>query len=224
VAASGNVTHAELLTALERTGWHAEPRGPGETFVSPVPVPAASSEQFVACDSQQVNVVFGSATVPHSDPRRYALILVNTLLGGGMSSRLFQRLREELGLVYSVYSFQSFHVDAGVHGVYLGTAPGTAKQAVAAVRDELARLVMEGFSPAELQSGKQQVKGQITLSMESVTSRMYRAAAVELFDEPYAPLDEVLARIDAIDEGDVRDVCARFFTPERQTVLGLGPT
>ncbi len=224
VAASGNVTHDELLTALERTGWHAEPRGPGETFVSPAPVPALPSEQFVARDSQQVNVVFGSATVPHADPRRYALILVNTLLGGGMSSRLFQRLREELGLVYSVYSFQSFHVDAGVHGVYLGTAPGTAKQAVAAVRDELARLVAEGFSPAELRSGKQQVKGQITLSMESVTSRMYRAAAVELFDEPYAPLDEVLARIDAIGEADVHDVCTRFFTPERQTVLGLGPT
>jgi predicted Zn-dependent peptidase len=224
VAASGNVVHEELLAALERTGWHAEPRGPGERFVSPAAVPAEPSEQFVDRDSQQVNVVFGSATVPHADPRRYALILVNTLLGGGMSSRLFQRLREELGLVYSVYTFQSFHVDAGVHGVYLGTAPGTAKQAVAAVRDELARLVAEGIGPSEIQSGKQQVKGQITLSMESVTSRMYRAAAVELFDEPYAPLDEVLARVDAIDEDDVRDVCARFFTPERQTVLGLGPT
>jgi predicted Zn-dependent peptidase len=223
VAASGNVEHEDLLAALERTGWHALPRGPDERFAAPAPVPAPPSERFVARDSQQVNVVFGSATVPHADPRRYALMLVNTLLGGGMSSRLFQRIREELGLVYSVYTFQSFHVDAGVHGVYLATAPDTAKQAIAAVREELDRMAAAGIGAAELQMGKQQVKGQITLSMESVTSRMYRAAAVELFDEPWAPLDEVLAKIDAITEENAREVCARFFQPERQTVVSLGP-
>ncbi|MFI5310686.1 MAG: M16 family metallopeptidase [Gemmatimonadales bacterium] len=223
VAASGNVEHDDLLAALERTGWHDVPRGTGEPFAAPAPVPSAPSDQVVERDSQQVNVVFGSATVAHADPRRYALILANTLFGGGMSSRLFQRIREELGLVYSVYAFQSFHVDSGVHGVYLGTAPETATQAVAAVREEMARLAGTGIGAEELQMGKQQVKGQITLSMESVTSRMYRAAAVELFDEPYAPLDEVLAKVDAITEDDVRAVCAQFFAPELQTVLSLGP-
>ena len=224
IAASGNVEHADLLAVLEAAGWNDVPRGDGVALHSPAPVPVAPTEKHVVRDGQQVHVVFGSPTVRHADPRRYTLMLVDNLFGGGMSSRLFQRVREELGLAYSVYTFQSFHVDAGTHGVYVGTARDTADQAVAAVREELARLASEGIGDAELAMGKQQIKGQITLSMEGVTSRMYRAAAVELFDEPFMPLDEVLAKIDAITVQDTRDVCAEFFRPERQTLVSLGPS
>lgn len=224
IAASGNVEHADLLAVLEAAGWNDVPRGDGVALHSPAPVPVAPTEKHVVRDGQQVHVVFGSPTVRHADPRRYTLMLVDNLFGGGMSSRLFQRVREELGLAYSVYTFQSFHVDAGTHGVYVGTARDTADQAVAAVREELARLASEGIGDAELAVGKQQIKGQITLSMEGVTSRMYRAAAVELFDEPFMPLDEVLAKIDAITVQDTRDVCAEFFRPELQTLVSLGPS
>jgi predicted Zn-dependent peptidase len=192
--------------------------------VAPTPTTAPPSERRVPREGSQVHVVFGSATVPHADPRRHTLVLINTLLGGGMSSRLFQRVREELGLAYSVYTFQSFHVDAGTHGVYLGTSPENAEQAIAAVRGELDRLVQEGIPAQEIAMGKQQVKGQITLAMEGVTSRMYRAAAVELFGEPYAGLDDVLAKIDAITPEDVAACCAAFFSPDRQTLVSLGPT
>jgi predicted Zn-dependent peptidase len=140
-----------------------------------------------------------------------------------MSSRLFQKVREELGLAYSVYSFQSFHVDAGSHGIYLGTAAETAAQSIAAVRGELAKLASDGIGAEELAMGKQQLKGSLTLSMEGVMSRMYRAAAVELFGEPYMPLDAVLARIDAITAEDAMAVCSEFFAPERQTLVSLGP-
>jgi predicted Zn-dependent peptidase len=126
-------------------------------------------------------------------------------------------------LAYSVYSFQSFHVDAGSHGIYLGTAAETAAQSIAAVRGELATLASEGIGAEELAMGKQQLKGSLTLSMEGVMSRMYRAAAVELFGEPYLPLDAVLAKIDAITAEDAMAVCAEFFTPERQTLVSLGP-
>jgi predicted Zn-dependent peptidase len=161
--------------------------------------------------------------VGHSDERRYALALVSTLVGGGMSSRLFQRVREELGLAYSVYTFQSFHVDTGVHGVYVGTAPETAGEATAAIQEELAQVAERGLPEEEIVAGKGQLKGQLTLSLEGVTSRMYRAAGVELYDEPYRPLDEVLALVDAIDAETVSSVCRDFFAPERQTVLSLGP-
>jgi predicted Zn-dependent peptidase len=110
-----------------------------------------------------------------------------------------------------------------MHGVYVATAPETAKQATAAIREELANIAANGLPAEELAQGKSQLKGQVTLSLESVTSRMYRAAGVELYDEPYRPLDEVLALVDAIDEETVRSVCAEFFGPERQTVLSLGP-
>lgn len=224
VAASGNVEHEALLGVLAATGWGDVPRGDAERLVAPPVTPMPPCERHVEREGQQVHLVFGAPTVPHKDPRRHTLMLVNTLLGGGMSSRLFQRVREELGLAYSVYTFQSFHVDTGMQGVYLGTAPDTAAQAADAVRVELARLAAEGVDADELAMGKQQLKGQITLSMEGVTSRMYRAAAVELFDEPFLPLDAVLAKIDAITQDDAREVCASFFGPERQTLVSLGPS
>jgi len=223
VAASGNVRHDQLLAVLKWAGWDALPGGDTAQVSVPPARPAAPSDRAIARDSQQLHLVFGNAIVPHSDPRRHALMLVSTLFGGGMSSRLFQRVREELGLAYSVHGFQSFHVSAGSQGIYVGCAPERAEEAAAAVRAELTSLVERGIPDDELAMGKQQLKGQITLSMESVSARMYRAAAVDLFHEPYRPLDEVLARVDAVTSGEVAAVCRDFFGVDQQTVVRLGP-
>ena len=223
VAASGNVRHADLLDVLQRTGWADQPRGAGSTATSVTPKLAPPSERHVERAGVQTHIVFGSPTVPYSDPRRYAVVLVDTLLGAGMSSRLFQRVREELGLAYSVYTYQSFHADSGVHGVYVGTAPETAAQATEAVRAELADIAANGLPDAEIEAGKGQLKGQLTLSMESVSSRMYRAASVELYGDRYRTLDELLAEVDRIDSATVAEVCRDYFAPEQQTLLTLGP-
>lgn len=224
VAAAGNVTHEALLEILTAAGW-ADLRGDGP--LEPLPVPPAigapPNERRVERDIHQTHLVLGNVTVPHSDPRRHALLLVNSLFGGGMSARLFQKVREELGLAYSVHSFQSFHATAGSQGIYLGCAPERVEEALQTVRSELALLQVAGLTAEELAMGKQQLKGQITLSMESVPARMYRAAAVELFDEPYRPLDAVLARVDAITAGEVAAVCHDFYGVEMQTVVRLGP-
>ena len=140
-----------------------------------------------------------------------------------MSSRLFQRVREEMALAYAVYTYQSFHADAGVHGVYVGTNPETVGQAVAAIREELARIAGESLPREEIEAGKQQLKGQVTLSMESVTTRMYKIAATELYAEPYRSLDATLALIDSVSDDDVALVCSSFFDPNRFTTLTLGP-
>jgi predicted Zn-dependent peptidase len=223
VAAAGNVEHERLLDALERTGWAAVPRGDDAPLVAPAPVAAPPSYRHVERDIAQTHIVFGAPAVRYADPRRYAVALVSMLLGGGMSSRLFQRVREELGLAYSVYTFQSFHVDTGINGVYVATAPETARQAAEAVRDELAALAAGGVPDSELSAGKSQLKGQLTLSLESVSSRMYRAAGTELYGEEFKPLDQVLAAVDRIEAHEVAAVCQEFFAPEAQSVVSLGP-
>ena len=224
VAVAGNVDHDQLLETLERTGWADVPRGDTPVAATQTPVASAPRTVHVERDTTQTHLVFGAPAVSHGDPRRYAMSLVSMLLGGGMSSRLFQRVREELGLAYSVYTYQSFHADAGVHGVYVGTAPATATAAADAIRAELRLVAERGIPGDELAAGKSQLKGQITLSLESVSSRMYRAAAVELYNEPYKPLDELLAEIDRIDADSVAAICRDFFAPEKHTVLSLGPT
>ena len=224
VAASGKVDHDALVDTLVRTGWGAPSDGDATPLPSRPPAPAPPAyRHHDDRDLTQTHVVFGSATPPHADDRRYALSLVSMVLGGGMSSRLFQKVREELGLAYAVHTFQAFHVDTGMQGVYVASAPGTARRAAQAIRDELRRLVDDGLPADELAAAKQQLRGQVILSTESVTNRMYRAAGEVLYGEPYRPLDAVLADIDAIDEAAVLAVAREFFAPERQTVLSLGP-
>ncbi|MGZ8375865.1 MAG: M16 family metallopeptidase [Gemmatirosa sp.] len=224
VAASGLVDHDALVDALVRTGWATMPSGDATPLATRLPLPAAPAYVHHADkELTQTHVVFGAPMPAHADPRRYSLSLISMVMGGGMSSRLFQRVREELGLAYAVHTFQSFHVDVGMQGVYVASAPETARKAADAIRGELARLVDEGLPADELAAAKRQLKGQVTLSQESVTNRMYRAAGQVLYDEPFRPLDEVLAAIDAIDEAEVLAVSRAFFAPELHTVLSLGP-
>jgi predicted Zn-dependent peptidase len=223
VAASGNIEHDDLVRILEQTGWSGVESRPTRPPSPPPAVALPAAVRHFERDGAQTHIVFGSSTIPHGDTRRHALGLVAMLLGGGMSSRLFQRIREDLALAYSVYTFQSFHRDSGNHGIYVGTAPETAAQVADAITEELALISEKGLSEDELAAGKSQLKGQITLSLESVSSRMYRAAGVELYDEEYKTLDELLALVDGITQEAVAQVSREFFAPERQTVVSLGP-
>jgi predicted Zn-dependent peptidase len=224
VAAAGAVDHQQLLETLERTGWlRVEARSSERLTVAPA-IPRAPDRSHVPREGAQTHLVLGTTAPPHRDPRRHALVLLSTVLGGGMSSRLFQQVREELGLAYSVYTFHEIYADTGVHGVYVATAPETAGQALEAIERELAKVAAEGIPEEELLQGKSQLKGQLTLSLESVTNRMYRAAEVVLCEEPYRTLDVMLAEIDSISAEEVAAVAREFFAPERQTVLTLGPS
>jgi predicted Zn-dependent peptidase len=222
VVVSGNVDHDRLLDTLGRTGWADVPAGSDGGLSTVPPRPLAPAQRHVERPGAQTHIVLGSTTVPHRDPRRYAVLVLGVLLGGGMSSRLFQRVREELGLAYSVFSYQDFHADVGVHGVYVATAPETARAALEAIRCELVEVVHR-VPEEEIAAAKGQLKGQLILSLESVAARMHRAAAVELYSEPYRTLDESLALVEAVDAADVAEAARRYFAPETQTVLSLGP-
>jgi predicted Zn-dependent peptidase len=221
LVAVGNVVHEDLV---ERAANHflAAPSCERRESVA-APGEVRRGEDRVGRDTAQTHVVFGTDLVPHADPLRYPLVLLSSAFGGGMSSRLFQRVREELGLAYSVFSFQSFYALSGVGGVYVGTRPDREEQAVDAIREEYARLAAEGLPPDELEQTRQQVKGQITLSLESTGARLYRLAAFALHDEPYESLDALIRRIDGVTRDQIVEAAARYFAPDRQFVLRLGP-
>ena len=220
VAAAGNLEHDAFVDAVAALFEGLDGGAPPDNMAAPPP--PAEGDERVTRDSAQSHVVFGTALPRHSDPSRYALILLSAALGGGMSSRLFQKVREELGLCYSVYTYQSFQKEGGVGGVYLGTRPATEERAVAAVRTELATVAASGIPPEELQRTKQQVKGQVLISLESTSARLHRLTAFGLYDEPFMALDEILARLDAVTPEDVADLAGRYCAPERQLVLRLG--
>jgi predicted Zn-dependent peptidase len=222
VAAAGNVHHDRVVDQVEAL-FRDVPEGDGPSDL-PGPGSPPMGHEHVSRESVQAHMVFGGAIPRHSDPRRYGLILLSQTLGGGMSSRLFQRIREELGLAYSVYTFHSFYALGGLLGVYLGTRPATAAKAAEAVREELDGIASHGLDEVELDRTRQQVKGQIMLSLESTGARLFRLAGFALHREPFIGLDELLGRFDALSQGDVSQLAADFLSPERQFLLSLGPS
>lgn len=222
VAGAGRLEHDAFVAEVERL-FGELPRGESPPVVPPITDVPQGERRVVRDSAQQVHIVFGSPTPPRNHPSRYPLILLSSAFGGGMSSRLFQRVREELGLAYAVYSFQSFYGTGGINGVYLGTRPEWGDRAVETVREELGRLAREGLANDELAEIKRQVKGQVMLSLESTNARLYRLAGFALYDQPYLTLDDVLALIDGITRDEVAEVAARSFDPDAQLILRLGP-
>ncbi|MGH7443248.1 MAG: M16 family metallopeptidase, partial [Longimicrobiales bacterium] len=221
VAAAGNVEH-ERFAARVAELFAAAPPGARPADTLP-PAAERPGEERVTRASAQSHIVLGTRTFGHRDPRRIALVLLSNAFGGGMSSRLFQRVREALGLAYTIYAFQSFYRDAGVSAVYVGTRPEWADRAHAVIREEMAKLARNGLSDTELADAKGQVKGQVVLSLESSGARLSRLAGTELYDEPFRSVEEVLAAVDAVTQDEVAALAAAYFDPDRQVALRLGP-
>ncbi len=226
ISAAGNIEHARLLEELERQGWFDHPAGNGSPQaleIEPVPAAVRGMELRQPRDSAQTHIVIATDSVPYADPRRYAVMVLANVFGGGMSSRLFQRIREELGLAYAVYAFTSLYRHVGVMGVYVGTQPKTAEQAAEAIREEYAKLAREGLSGDALAEAKQQTQGQLVLSLESPSARMYRLAGFPVYGARYQGLDQALAAVASLTPEDMLAAAGEFFDPQRQTAVWLGP-
>lgn len=221
VAATGNVAHDQVVDLAAHYFRSAADGVPAPSI--PDPGSMEGREVHVRRETAQTHIVAGTVTPPRADRRRYPLVLLAAAMGGGMSSRLFRRIREELGLAYSVYTFQSFYSRAGISGIYAGTRHDAAGQVIDAIREELAALAHDGLPRDDLVQIKSQVKGQIMLSLESPGARLYRLAGFALHEEPFTTLDELLSRIDRVTEAEVAESAARFFHPDRQCLLRLGP-
>jgi predicted Zn-dependent peptidase len=230
VAAAGNVDHdrfvervaAEFLSARRNGNGNGNGKGNGRGQSHAALPEPEYCRTCVERSTAQTHLVWGRPTFGQGDPRRYALVLLSNAFGGGMSSRLFQRVREELGLAYAVYAYQSFYADAGVSGVYVGTRPEWADRAEDVVAEELAALARDGLTAEELEDAKGQIRGQIVLSLESSSARLHRLAGTELYNEQFRTMNEITALVDAVTLDDVAALAAEYFVPEQQTLLRLG--
>lgn len=221
LAAAGRVCADDLLElACEHFG--RLPRGVCATPAGPPPAPERTT-RWVEREGAQVHVVAAWPAPSRTDPDRYPALLLSTALGGGMSSRLFQRIREDLALAYSVHSYHSAYARAGTAGAYLATRPEFASAALDALQEVCGEVLAGGVPDDELQAAKEQVKGQLLLALESPGGRLDRLAGLALHDLPFASLDELEARIQRVSADDVLRVAQTVFRPGLQNALCLGP-
>jgi len=221
IAAAGNLSHDRLIERLA-------PRVPALDGDRPARAidgfAAAKPITVVERPTEQAHVVVGMRAIPQLDPDRYALTVLNQALGGGMSSRLFQEVREERGLAYSVFSYRGAFADTGMLAVYAGTSPERVHETLEVVDAELDRLVTEGGLPTrELDAAKGHLKGSIAMSLETSSSRMRRLGRAELIEGEIPSLDEIVARIDAVESDDVARVVERVFADRPRTLATVGP-
>ncbi len=227
VAAAGSLDHEDLVEQV-RQGFGPALHGD----VEPAP-PRLSGEyarpgrstgtglRLVSRGIEQANLVLGCEGLSRNDDRRYALGVLNAALGGGMSSRLFQEIREKRGLAYSVYSFAAQNADTGMWGIYVGCLPSKADEVLAICISEVDKLVSGGLTDAELDRGKGQMRGSIVLGLEDPSSRMSRLGKSKLVYPRLEPVEETLGAIEAVSHDDVRAVAAEVLgRPKALAIVG----
>ena len=222
VSVAGNVRHTEVVRLVEKLlAGFERARQPAEREPA---VEYAPSHVELERPVQQAHLVMGTRAFGARDPRRTTLSVLNTILGGGMSSRLNQNIREKYGWCYSVYSFVNVQADSGDVGVYIGTDAARVERSKTLIQRELTKLAETPVSARMLASAKHQLKGSIVLGMESTTNRMQRLGRVELTYGQVVPLDRVVQEIDAVTSEGVRQLAAELFAPERMTTVALLPS
>ncbi len=229
IAAAGSVDHDELVqmaTAIDSL--RAQDPGAPQPRVTAAPPDAPAPDfarrvRFVEKDTEQYHVCLGGAGMAREDERRFALRVLEGVLGGTTSSRLFQEVRERRGLAYSVFCFSNLYAHAGEVGLYVGTRPDNLHQALAVIADELARSVADPAAEDELTRSRENLKGRVVLSMESTGARMSRLGGSLLHDMPILSVDEVIERIDAVTLDDLRALSGELLQPDRLSIAGVGP-
>jgi predicted Zn-dependent peptidase len=219
VGAAGNVDHEQIVALAERLVSPAS----GEVADG---ADAKSDEAvrlgFQGKDTEQYHICFGAPGLIRGDDRRYPLAVLDSILGGSSSSRLFREVREKRGLAYAVGSYSQQYTDSGMVAAYVGTREENVEQVCSIVAAELGRIRSEPVSDEELARGKESVKGRMVLASESTAARMTRISRATLFQLPIETLDEMLAKIDAVTVGDLTDLAAEFYGPERLSAACIG--
>jgi predicted Zn-dependent peptidase len=223
VAAAGNIAHdrlVRLLGQIERR--RAAPPAKGPRVRSPLVQPPPPGLRFQRKDTEQYHVCLAAPGIARSDRRRFVASLLDGILGGSASSRLFQEIREKRGMAYSVYSFGSQYTDTGLVGVYVGTRAENVVPCVEIVAEQIAEIAAGRLRPGELERAKENLKGRITLSMESTSNRMSRLGKSLITDTELLSFDRIIAEIDAVEPDAVAELAGLLLAPERLSAAGVG--
>jgi predicted Zn-dependent peptidase len=220
LVAAGRLKHEDFLRPVEeRLGRiHLRPKERQSRPPRPHPQVFVKNKKL-----EQVHLLLGTQGFSASHPRRYVFSVLNTILGGGMSSRLFQEIREDRGLAYSVYSFLSSFRDSGMLGVYVGTGDNTLSAVLRIILREMKKMAGDFVKPKELRSAKEQLKGNLLLSLESTDSRMGRLAKSEIYFNRFVTTEEIIEGIERVSAGEVADLAQQLFRPESLSLTLLGP-
>jgi predicted Zn-dependent peptidase len=219
VVAVGNLEHGRVVELLEKALANSPHKGPDADHSAPVVAPVI---QVRNKELEQSHIVFGTEALPQHHPDRYAGYALNTTLGGSMSSRLFQNVREKRGLAYSVFSGLSAYQDAGALSIYAGCANDAVAELIDVVVAEIRQMKAGGLLPVELRRAKDHLKGSLMLGLESTSSRMSHLARQEMYRDQMTGLDEMLASIEKVTEDDVLKLADRFFSNGSLAVTVLG--
>jgi predicted Zn-dependent peptidase len=224
ITAAGGVDHDGLLALveenLELAGWDKNLKAKPRSWRSQaaVVIEPTVSVNVINRPIAQANIILGSQGLVAGDDRRYAMAILNTVLGGGMSSRLFQEIREKRGLAYSVYSFNQGYSDAAAFGLYAGCSPQKATEVIKLMIEELGKVATDGITEAELALAKGNISGGLALKFESTQARMSRLSGAELTDGEFIDLDESLSRYSAVQLSDVQALAKLMFEAPKSFV------
>jgi len=220
LTAAGNLRHSRF-TELVRKSFGSLA---GTSLCGPVEVPAAVPGRAVLRkELEQAHLIIGAPAPSAVSPERHAAFLLNAVLGGSMSSRLFQEIREKRGLAYDIGSYLVPYRDAGMFGVYVGTDGARVREVLGLIREGLERSCAELLTEKELQSAKELLKGNFLLGMESTDNRMTALAKNEIYFGRQMTPEEIVGRIDAVGREEIRSLAGRMFQPDAMTVAALGP-
>jgi predicted Zn-dependent peptidase len=221
VAGAGGLEHDRLAELVE--GYFTPPDGEVLPLSGPPTAFRPSVRHVERPELQQLYISLATRGVADVHPDRYPLVVLNTLLGGGMSSRLYQGVREEAGLAYSVYSAQDFYRDAGMISIHLGVSPERGREALDRVRLELQKLMEQGPSEEEVEDAKSQIRGSVLMEHEGVSARMVHLAHEEIYRGTYTAPEELVSRVLAVNRDQVAEVGRRYLEPTRFALSALGP-
>ncbi|HET7572192.1 MAG TPA: pitrilysin family protein [Gaiellaceae bacterium] len=224
VAAAGAIAHDRLVALLQRSERRAgAPARPGTRVRRPLGHLPQPELRFQRKDTEQYHVCLGATGISRSDRRRFAASLLDSILGGSASSRLFQEIREKRGMAYSVYSFGSQYTDTGLVGVYVGTREENLGACVEICVEQIGEIAAGKLRKGELERAKENLKGRIVLSLESTSNRMSRLGKSVVSDTELLTLERVIAEIDAVTREELAELAAVLLPEERLAAAGVGP-